>query len=215
MSTPVKGKPEGPLGLSASEAKVLLLGILCIGEGFKVDFDKLASRGGWTAGSAATMFGNAKRKLFKLNPDDGAENGNGSFAADGEASSSKAATATPRKTPIKRKKATVAAEDDTAPGEEAATPTKPKRQRKTPVKKNAAIKAEAASVGNGNGTPSKIKPEAIDAGGIIKGENRENHDPEYQTKPEHDDVMDDMELDAQLEAMDHPQQSIKAEDFAA
>ncbi|RHZ62796.1 putative histone h1.3 [Aspergillus thermomutatus] len=210
MASPAKAKPEGILGLSASEAKILLLGFLCITEQYKVDYEKLASKGGYTAGSASVLFLKAKRKLVELNPDNSTENGSSTA---GEASSSKPATTTPKKGPAKRKKAVAGAEDGGADGEEAATPTKPKRQRKTPAKKGAAAKAEGGNVENGN-SASGVEPEPLKSGDVIKNETVEEgiDDSELTIKAEHEDVMDDAELDAELDALEAAQRGIKAED---
>ncbi|PKX92965.1 putative histone h1.3 [Aspergillus novofumigatus IBT 16806] len=217
MASPAKAKPEGILGLSAAEAKILMLGFLCITDQYKIDYEKLASKGGYTAGSANVMFNKAKRKLAELNADNSTKNGS---SAAGEASSSKTATATPKKGQAKRKKAAAAAdaEDGGAEGEEAATPTKPKRQRKTPAKKGAAATAKAGddSVENGNGAP-EVKPEPSKSEDIVKNEPMEegNDDSELTVKVELDEVMNDADLDAELDALDAAQQDIKAEDHTA
>jgi hypothetical protein len=36
MASPAKSKPEGILGLSAAEAKIIILGFLCITDQYKV-----------------------------------------------------------------------------------------------------------------------------------------------------------------------------------
>ncbi|GIJ82251.1 hypothetical protein Asppvi_000757 [Aspergillus pseudoviridinutans] len=214
MASPAKAKPEGILGLSAAEAKILILGFLCITDQYKIDYEKLASKGGYTAGSANVMFNKAKRKLVELNPDNSTENGS---SAAGEASSSKTATATPKKGQAKRKKAAAGAEDGGADGEEAATPTKPKRQRKTPAKKGAAAKAGAGNVENGNDA-SEVKSEPSKSEDIIKNEPMEegnNDDSELTIKAELDEVMNDADLDAELDALDAAQGAVKAEDHTA
>ncbi|RHZ72911.1 hypothetical protein CDV55_103626 [Aspergillus turcosus] len=217
MDSPAKAKPEGILGLSAGEAKILILGFLCITDQYKVDYGKLASKGGYTAGSANVLFNKAKRKLLELNPDNSTENGS---SATGEASSSKSATTTPKKGQAKRKKAAAGAEDGGADGEEAATPTKPKRQRKAPAKKGAAAKAGADDVENGNGAP-EVKAEASKSEDVVKNEPMDegNDGSELTIKAELDEVMNDADLDAdldaELEALDAAQRDIKAEDHTA
>ncbi|GFG11228.1 hypothetical protein IFM5058_05320 [Aspergillus udagawae] len=211
MASPAKAKPEGILGLSASEAKILILGFLCITDQYKIDYEKLASKGGYTAGSANVMFNKAKRKLVELNPDNSAENGS---SAAGEASSSKSATATPKKGQAKRKKAAAGAEDGGADGEEAATPTKSKRQRKTPAKKGAAAKAADDNVENG---VPEVKSEPSESDAIIKNEPMEegNNGSELTVKAEFDKVMNGADLDAELDALNAAEGAVKAEDHIA
>ncbi|KAF7119120.1 hypothetical protein CNMCM5793_008860 [Aspergillus hiratsukae] len=213
MASPAKAKPEGILGLSAGEARILILGFLCIQDQYKVDYEKLASKGGYTSGSASVMFLKAKRKLLELNPDNSTENGS---SATGEASSSKSATTTPKKGQAKRKKAAAGAEDGGADGEEAATPTKPKRQRKTPAKKGAAGKAGADDGENGNGAP-EVKAEASKSEDTVKNVPMDegNDGSELTIKAELDEVMDDADLDAELDALDAAQRDVKAEDQIA
>ncbi|GAD94018.1 histone h1.3 [Paecilomyces variotii No. 5] len=66
MAGPSPNKNELVLGLTPSEAKVLILSILCNNDG-KVDFNLLAQKGGYkTKDSANVVFGNARRKLLRL-----------------------------------------------------------------------------------------------------------------------------------------------------
>ncbi|KAL1852165.1 hypothetical protein Plec18167_005979 [Paecilomyces lecythidis] len=66
MAGPSPAKNELVLGLTPSEAKVLLLSMVCTHDG-KVDFNLLSQKGGYkTKDSAATIFGNARRKLMRL-----------------------------------------------------------------------------------------------------------------------------------------------------
>ncbi|KAJ5975160.1 hypothetical protein N7481_008867 [Penicillium waksmanii] len=67
MSTPSKrskGAPAPGLGLNISDAeiKVLIIAFACSTPG-KVDFDLLATRGGYTKASARVLLAKAKRKL--------------------------------------------------------------------------------------------------------------------------------------------------------
>ncbi|PYI22247.1 hypothetical protein BO99DRAFT_471430 [Aspergillus violaceofuscus CBS 115571] len=144
-------KPEGWFGLTINEARLIVLGQMCCDStGKKVDYEKVAVRGGYkNAASAMTVYRNAKRRLAELStswPEDSADAANNST------------TATPLKTPTKRKrgKAADATPDDmlatpsgTVEGEAAVTP-KPKRVRKTPAKKAAAPKVVIPKVEEGD-----------------------------------------------------------------
>ncbi|KAJ5594578.1 histone h1.3 [Penicillium hispanicum] len=69
-----KNSNEGVLGLSTSEARILILGIACCAEAPKIDFEKLASKAGYTSGSTKTIYGNARRKLQKAHGEDSGAN---------------------------------------------------------------------------------------------------------------------------------------------
>ncbi|RAK80594.1 putative histone h1.3 [Aspergillus fijiensis CBS 313.89] len=151
MATRGAPKPEGWFGLTLNEARLIVLGQMCCDStGKKVDYEKIAVRGGYkNAASAMTVYRNAKRRLAELStacPEGSADAANTSTAA------------TPLKTPTKRKrgKAADATPDDmpatpsgTVEAEAAVTP-KPKRVRKTPAKKAAAPKVVIPKVEEGD-----------------------------------------------------------------
>lgn len=147
MATGVKNKPDGLLGLTVSDARVLILGMICTDSsgkvrytnvltylpekdsfGFQVDNDKLASKGGWkNAASASTTYRNAKRKLAELN----ITSEDTPATPVQTTTSSTEPLSTPKKSKGRPPKKT--ATDDSTPTSDQATP-KSKRQRKTPSK---------------------------------------------------------------------------------
>ncbi|PKY02069.1 hypothetical protein P168DRAFT_40466 [Aspergillus campestris IBT 28561] len=158
-----KGKPEGLVGLSVAEAKVLLLGILCTDNTGKLDGDRLAAKGNYKNGaSAKTMHRVARKALFERNLGEDEASPSATTAdttapADGTA----APAPTPKKTPTKRRKKDVAAAETGLNGDtedEIVTP-KPKRQRKTPVKKaGASTPAPNIETGNSGVPPMTSNP---------------------------------------------------------
>ncbi|KAL2003811.1 hypothetical protein VTN02DRAFT_2165 [Thermoascus thermophilus] len=161
-SSPKKG--DLILGLTPSEAKLIILGVVSSNEPPKVDMNKLAEKGGYKLGSASVLYNKAKRKLFELHGD--AANGATASTADDASPAlgpsggdiGAPATPTPKKTPGRRKqdnaavtpvkrKGTPANDESTAepPMKTAVDPEtpKPKRQRKTPAKKGRGAAAES------------------------------------------------------------------------
>ncbi|KAL4890997.1 hypothetical protein BDV59DRAFT_183514 [Aspergillus ambiguus] len=169
MSSPVKSKPEELLGLSLSEARLILLGTLCVDDSGKVDSEKLARRGNYkNAASASTSYRTAKRKLIDFNPDD----------------QDASAANTPTKSVVTQKKGkgrpNKAVADDSAPAtpvaKDGGSPSKAKRVRKTPAKPvakieessseteddNDAIKTEPSSpIQPQNARPVKSEPDPV------------------------------------------------------
>ncbi|PYI04080.1 hypothetical protein BO78DRAFT_179905 [Aspergillus sclerotiicarbonarius CBS 121057] len=126
MSTPKSNKPDGLMGLSTAEARMILLGVLSSDDSGKIDFDKMAVLGGYkNAPSASTLYRGAKRKLLG--------------SQDGTAS-------TPKKTPTKGKKGKAAGEEDDGEAADTPVPPKSKRQKtgtpKTPRASKKAVKTE-------------------------------------------------------------------------
>ncbi|RDW81382.1 putative histone h1.3 [Aspergillus mulundensis] len=137
MATAGKGKPEGLLGLTQSEARLLLLGVLYTDGTGKVDFEKLAIKAPYkNVSSASSSYRQAKRRFLLAN-------------GVAEPSSASAQITPPKKAPAKRKSAAATPapvdtdavrgnDDDFVPEREepvSPTPTpKPKRQRKTASK---------------------------------------------------------------------------------
>lgn len=138
MTSPTKGRTDSLLGLSMNDARILLLGILTTNKDNKVDYEKLAQKGGWKNGaSAGVMYRGAYRKLTQLNAGDGNEP-----SADPAADVfTDAPAATPKKATGKRKKAAATSMGGETPdakvddSSDIDTPTKPKRHRKAPAKK--------------------------------------------------------------------------------
>ncbi|KAI9371954.1 hypothetical protein BJX61DRAFT_477092 [Aspergillus egyptiacus] len=138
MSSPAKAKPENLLGLSFSEARLMLLGIICTDNSGKIDFEKLAAIAPYkNVGSASVSYRNAKRKFLDIN----SKLQGGSATGPATTENQPASTPTPKKTPAKRKKAAAATDSDAATPagtatteQEASFPTPtPKRQRKLPA----------------------------------------------------------------------------------
>ncbi|KAJ5096042.1 histone h1.3 [Penicillium alfredii] len=61
-----KTKNENLLGISETETKLLLLGMVCTSDAGKPDFAEIAPKVGCTLGSARTLHGVARRKLERL-----------------------------------------------------------------------------------------------------------------------------------------------------
>ncbi|KAL4962131.1 putative histone h1.3 [Aspergillus stella-maris] len=151
MSGAGKNKPEGLLGLTQGEARLILLGVLFSDASGKIDFDKLAANAHYkNVASASSSYRQAKKRFTTLN-----NVGTGSSE-----------TATPNTTPAKatatkRKRAPAAIDPDTAnnaandnadgaaENEDVASPTtkpKPKRQRKATPKKDITVEIETFPV---------------------------------------------------------------------
>ncbi|GKZ28376.1 hypothetical protein AbraIFM66950_005550 [Aspergillus brasiliensis] len=161
MSAPKPNQPESLLGLSLSEARMILLGVLSSDESGKVDFDKLAVKGNYkNAQSASTLYRKAKRRLLEVHNNPAEGSGTSISPAKEPAST----TATPKKTPAKRgKDKTVADDENTGVSEN--TPTKGKRQKtagtpKTPRSATKAVKTEAPNT-EGATTPTPVQSKPI------------------------------------------------------
>ncbi|GKZ20756.1 hypothetical protein AbraIFM66951_003057 [Aspergillus brasiliensis] len=161
MSAPKPNQPESLLGLTMSEARMILLGVLSSDESGKVDFDKLAVKGNYkNAQSASTLYRKAKRRLLEVHNNPAEGSGTSISPAKEPAST----TATPKKTPAKRGKDKAVADDEN-PGVSENTPTKGKRQKtagtpKTPRSATKAVKAEALN-NEGATTPTPVQGKPI------------------------------------------------------
>ncbi|KAL4804291.1 hypothetical protein BDV18DRAFT_142898 [Aspergillus unguis] len=104
-STP-KSKPEGLLGLTQQEARLMLLGILYTDTSGKVDYDKIAVNASYkNASSASVSYRAAKKKLYAQISPDGNANTSTSTENPGQAPGFASAAAPVKRTPAKRKKA--------------------------------------------------------------------------------------------------------------
>ncbi|PWY67023.1 hypothetical protein BO83DRAFT_391495 [Aspergillus eucalypticola CBS 122712] len=176
MSALKLNQPETLLGLSMAEARMIILGVLSSDKSGKVDFDKMAVKGGYkNAQSASTLYHKAKRRLFDIhnNP------------ADQEAENARK----------RGKDKAVADDDNTGAIETTPTPSKGKRQKtaataktpKTPRSAPKAVKTEAPKSGGATTlTPAEDKV-------AVK---MEEHDPELEnsTIKEESKSSDDEEL---------------------
>ncbi|GLB01548.1 hypothetical protein ABZX51_010480 [Aspergillus tubingensis] len=160
MSALKLNQPETLLGLSMAEARMIILGVLSSDKSGKVDFDKMAVKGGYkNAQSASTLYHKAKRRLFDIHNNPADQEAGTSISPAKESAST---TATPKKTPAKRGKDKAVADDDnTGAIETTPTPSKGKRQKtaatpktpKTPRSVPKAVKTEAPKSG-GATTPT-------------------------------------------------------------
>ncbi|KAJ9245749.1 hypothetical protein DTO271D3_4075 [Paecilomyces variotii] len=172
MSSPSTAKNELVLGLTASEAKILILGMVSTTDG-KVDYQLLAQKGGYkTKDSAATVYNGARRKLLKLHGDSSASATTGGAksktlaANEGENDESTATPASKKGTPKRKKAAPAITGNNETPDsclptdaqlndlDETPTPT-PKRQRK---------KGTAVKVGSPKKTTKTAKVKAEETG---------------------------------------------------
>ncbi|KAJ9296094.1 hypothetical protein DTO271G3_5669 [Paecilomyces variotii] len=191
MSSPSAAKNELVLGLTASEAKILILGMVSTFDG-KVDYQLLAQKGGYkTKDSAATVYNGARRKLLKLHGDPSAAattvGSKGKSLAGNEDENDEAAA---KKSTPKRKKSAPANNDNGSPDtslpiesllndlDETPTPT-PKRQRK---------KGTAVKVGSPKKTAKTPK---------VKAEETSKHE----TLDEMGNPLPSLELDAEDRAL--------------
>ncbi|KAL4953631.1 hypothetical protein BDW69DRAFT_184280 [Aspergillus filifer] len=151
MSGAGKNKPEGLLGLTQGEARLILLGVLFSDASGKIDFEKLAANAHYkNVASASSSYRQAKKRFTTLNE-------TGPAGSD---------TSTPNTVPAKasatrRKRAPAAINPDavndaandnadgTAEAEDEASPgakPKPKRQRKATPKKDITVEIETFPV---------------------------------------------------------------------
>ncbi|PWY93536.1 hypothetical protein BO94DRAFT_582919 [Aspergillus sclerotioniger CBS 115572] len=219
MSTPKSNKPEGLMGLSLAEARMILLGVLSSDDAGKVDFDKMALLGGYkNAPSASTLYRNAKRKLLSENA--GNQDGTTSTPSKGPA-------ATPKKTPAKRKKGKADEEDGEVATGASPAPPKPKRQKatgtpKTPRAGNKAVKTEDENSTLEPSTPiqmrAAVQKEAKSEVKAVKKEDSSDTDAYYDDliKKEDDrsdteELMDASQLSREFTAMEEGQADSKAD----
>ncbi|OJJ71225.1 hypothetical protein ASPBRDRAFT_196740 [Aspergillus brasiliensis CBS 101740] len=205
MSAPKPNQPESLLGLSLSEARMILLGVLSSDESGKVDFDKLAVKGNYkNAQSASTLYRKAKRRLLEVhnNP---AEGSGTSISPSKEPAPT---TATPKKTPAKRSKDKAVADDENT-GVSENTPTKGKRQKtagtpKTPRSATKAVKAEALN-NEGATTPTPVQDKPV-----VKKEEQDMEPGNSAVKEESkssddEELMSTSQMSAEFSVMDqHP-----------
>ncbi|KAL2004896.1 hypothetical protein VTN00DRAFT_3169 [Thermoascus crustaceus] len=214
------------LGLTPSEAKLIILGVVSANGPPKVDMNKLAERGGYKPGSASVLYNKAKRKLFELHGD-AANGGTANTADDANPALGPSgddigtpATPTPKRTPFRRKRDNATATP--AKGTPIETPVrtevdpetpKPKRQRKTPAKKGRGAAAESngadgeASQGTAKDnttTTPRIKPEPnVNVETELNGDDDDPLGAELETelgsdivKGEYDEMFDGNTMDA-------------------
>ncbi|KAL4984039.1 hypothetical protein BDW68DRAFT_24718 [Aspergillus falconensis] len=210
MAAAAKGESESLLGVTQSDARILLLGILSADNTGKVDFEKLAEIAPYkNRATAYSSYRQARKRFYAAN--------------DTVDPSSTGAQATPpKKTLAKRKRASAAVDSDTtnedgdalAEGAEPVSPTptpKLKRQRKTPPKPQIVIKNEAETYHDPN--TSFLQPEQkqleADLTNAIKSDSL--YTPRLQRwKTEDEQIMTDINLDAEFEEMERNKQLSKA-----
>ncbi|KAL4796806.1 hypothetical protein BDV19DRAFT_388001 [Aspergillus venezuelensis] len=151
MSGAGKNKPEGLLGLTQGEARLILLGVLFSDASGKIDFDKLAANAHYkNVASASSSYRQAKKRFTTLN-----NVGSGSSETPTPSTTPAKATATKRKrapTAIDSDAANDAANnnaDGIAEAEDEESPTakpKAKRQRKATPKKDITVEIESFPV---------------------------------------------------------------------
>ncbi|KAL3473439.1 hypothetical protein BJX99DRAFT_198525 [Aspergillus californicus] len=202
MATPAKGKLEGLFGLSMSEARLLILGLICTDVSGKVDFERVAALAPYkNVSSASSSYGQAKRKLNSLNPE---LLSSGSGTAPTPTEKRTPAKATPRKTPTKRKRTGAANADAASPDGGPATednmlsPTpKPKLQRKS-LAENAQPAAEGDE--NTNTNPVKREPHQPVLNAIMSHASKDTL-LSMSIKNEEEQLMTDLDVEAEFTAM--------------
>ncbi|EHA20556.1 hypothetical protein AAWM_06700 [Aspergillus awamori] len=208
MSALKPNQPESLMGLSMAEARMIILGVLSSDKSGKVDFDKMAVKGGYkNAQSASTLYHKAKRRLLDIHTNPADQEAGASVTPSKEPAST---TATPKKTPAKRGKDKAAADDDnTGATENTPTPSKGKRQKtaatpKTPRSATKATKTEAFKPGDAT-TPTPAKGKVA-----VK---KEEPDTELETTPvkeesksDDEELMSTSQISAEFSAMEqHPE----------
>ncbi|KAL4770422.1 hypothetical protein BDW60DRAFT_209084 [Aspergillus nidulans var. acristatus] len=206
MAAAGKGKSEGLLGITQSDARILLLGILSADNAGKIDFKKLSVIAPYKNPATAYSAYRQARKRF--------------YAANGtvDPSSSGAQATPPKKAPAKKKGAAAAVDSDSAnedgdtlvEGAEPVSPTptpKPKRQRKTAPKPQVVIQNEAET--DHDSDNSSLKPEQkqleADLTNAIKSEGQ--YTPRlHRWKTDEEQIMTDINLDAEFEEMERNKQ---------
>ncbi|KAL4974875.1 hypothetical protein BDW66DRAFT_78978 [Aspergillus desertorum] len=208
MAAAAKGKSEGLLGVTLSDARILLLGVLSADNTGKVDFEKLAAIAPYKNTATAYSSYRQARKRF--------------YAANGtvDPSSAGVQATPPKKAPGKRKGAPAVIDSDAAnedgdnlaEGAEPVSPTptpRPKRQRKTASNPQVVLKNEAQPDHDSN--TSFPQPEQLegDFTNIVKSESPYN--PRLQRwKTEDEQIMTDINLDAEFEEMECNKQLAEA-----
>ncbi|KAL4749819.1 hypothetical protein BDW72DRAFT_125720 [Aspergillus terricola var. indicus] len=206
MAATGKGKPEGLLGVSQSDARILLLGVLSADNTGKIDFKKLSDIAPYKNTATAYSSYRQARKRF--------------YAANGtvDPSSSGAQATPPKKAPSKKKGAPAAVDSDTAnedgdtlaEGAEPVSPTptpKPKRQRKTAPKPQVVIENEAETDHESDNSPLKPEQKQLEADltNAIKFEGQ--YSPTlHRWKTDEEQIMTDINLDAEFEEMERNKQ---------
>ncbi|KAL4743979.1 hypothetical protein BDV11DRAFT_165666 [Aspergillus similis] len=206
MAAAGKGKSEGLLGVTQSDARILLLGVLSADNTGKIDFKKLADIAPYKNPATAYSSYRQARKRF--------------YAANGtvDPSSSGAQATPPKKVLAKKKGAPAAVDSDTAnedgdtlaEGAEPVSPTptpKPKRQRKTAPKPQVVIENDAET--DHDSDMSFLKPEQkqleADLNNAIKSEGQ--YTPRlHRWKTDEEQIMTDINLDAEFEEMERSKQ---------
>ncbi|KAL5000065.1 hypothetical protein BDV10DRAFT_41865 [Aspergillus recurvatus] len=210
MAAAANGKPEGLLGVTQSDARILLLGVLSADNTGKVDFHKLAAIAAYkNAATAYSSYRQARKRLYTAN---------GTVDP-----SSTGALATPRKnTPAKGKDAPAAVDSGTAnedgdilaEGAEPVSPTpttKPKYQRKTPPKPQVVIKNEAETDHDPSTSSFQLEQKQLEADLTNAIKSDSPFAPRIQSwKTEDELIMADINLDAEFEKMERNKQLSEA-----
>ncbi|KAL4946712.1 hypothetical protein BDV06DRAFT_54813 [Aspergillus oleicola] len=242
MSGAGRNKPEGLLGLTQGEARLILLGVLCSDPSGKVDFEKLATKAPYkNVASASTSYRQAKRRFTSLNESGPA----------GSETSTPAGTSV-KALPVKRKRAPAAIDPGAANGtangdgdaiaeaEDEASPTakpKAKRQRKALAKKDVVVKTEEVEsdqsvlsspppslvpylepepepeqqdpiknhTHNPDPNPNDSNSSEINTNTNTIPETKENPPTDINLRSEEEEVMTDLDLDAEFTAMEETQ----------
>ncbi|KAL4922501.1 hypothetical protein BDW62DRAFT_53964 [Aspergillus aurantiobrunneus] len=209
MSATGRSKPEGLLGLTQSEARLILLGFLYTDDSGKIDFEKLAAHAPYkNAQSASSSYRQAKKRFYDQNskyldcPAMGAGGNPGPF------------NAPTKKSPSKRKRAPAAI--DTDAGNEygvalaedqcsaSSTPVQ-KAQRKSSAKKEVVVKTEAESAQY----IEMVPPNQPDLHNVIKSEDGDIRMNNL-TRTDEEEIMTELNVDAEFEAMEGNGESAEA-----
>ncbi|KAL4929115.1 putative histone h1.3 [Aspergillus undulatus] len=222
MSRGSKDKPEGLLGLTQNEARLILLGVLYSDNTGKVDFEKIAEKAPYkNSASASVSYRNAKRRFESLHD----------FAA-GDSGSPTPTTTPIKTTPAKRKRGRPASVDPDAAndaaidygaaiaegGEEASPAPKQKRQRKTPAKKDVAIKTEPQSEQDTPSDPINTfcpTPNPQDFNNTIIKTEPDDSPTKTNLQSEEEQVMTELNVDAEFADMERSQKITGVRDGSA
>ncbi|KAL4867383.1 hypothetical protein BDV12DRAFT_122129 [Aspergillus spectabilis] len=225
MASATKNKTEGLMGLSQSEARLILLGVLLSDSSGKVDFQKLAREAPYkNAASASTSYRLAKKRFHDFNSSILENSATCQTSSPDSTESPNKSLTTPKKTPTKRKRAPAGIDTDaantngttTAEGDCSASPTpQPKKQRKLPTKKAVAVKMEVEAdqltrIRNTVTNPIKSEPKLPAPNNTVATENEEI--PKRKSlKSEEEEIMTDLDIDDEFSDMERNQKPIKVE----
>ncbi|KAL6238885.1 hypothetical protein BDW75DRAFT_251994 [Aspergillus navahoensis] len=211
MAAAAKGKSEGLLGVTQSDARILLLGVLSADNTGKVDFEKLAAIAPFkNTAIAYSSYRQARKRFYAAN-------------STVDPSSTGAQATPPKKTPAKRKGAPAVGDSDIAnedgntlgEGVESVSPAptpQPKCQLKTPPKPQVVIKNGAETDHDPN--ISSLQPEQKQLEEDLT--NAIKPDSPYTSRlqrwrTEDEQIMTDINLDAEFEEMERNMQLSEAQ----